>query len=167
MPSWLAWLQRLFPPSTVPPAVHPVNPVPPVVPPLAPGKIPEALLDAHNAVRTSHGLPPLRWDWRLQSDAARHSQYMARVGKLGHDDVGDGDPWERIKATGYVFTVAAENVAWNQRTVAEVMAAWVGSQGHYENIMNPAVLDFGGDVAVAPGGSYYWATVFANGPHNV
>ncbi|KAJ2843176.1 hypothetical protein IWW36_005642, partial [Coemansia brasiliensis] len=36
---------------------------------------------------------------------------------------------------GINWESAAENIAWNQKTVSEVMTAWKNSPGHYANIV--------------------------------
>lgn len=55
-----------------------------------------------------------------------------------------------------------ENIAAGQQTPAEVMNAWMNSQGHRENIMNSSFGQIG--VGVVKGGSYgiYWVQMFTN-----
>jgi hypothetical protein len=77
-----------------------------------------------------------------------------------HEGCGDGTPWDRIKATGYKYTTAGENVASGQQTSSEVMDAWMHSAGHKANILNKGYTDIG--VAFAPAGLYgtSWTQVF-------
>ncbi|MCL1880750.1 MAG: CAP domain-containing protein [Oscillospiraceae bacterium] len=58
-------------------------------------------------------------------------------------------------------TTAGENLAWGQRTPAEVMQGWMNSRGHRENILNP---NFGRIAvgAVQYNGRFYWVQLFKN-----
>ena len=152
-----ALLGRNRPPTPPPPIPVPTpTPEPTPKPDVASG-----LLYAHNQVRASKGLKPLAGNPKLQAAAQAHSDHMARRGKMAHSGIGDGSPWDRIAATGYAMGAGAENVAMGQRDVAEVMAAWKGSSGHYRNIVG-AYREFGGASATGSGGSVFWTTVFAS-----
>ena len=86
---------------------------------------------------------------------------MARRGKLAHQGIGDGSPWDRIAATGYPMAAGGENIAWNQQDVAAVMRAWIGSSGHRANIVG-RYTEFGGAVAYGPRNDPYWSVSFAS-----
>ncbi|KAJ1957112.1 hypothetical protein EC988_000999 [Linderina pennispora] len=45
--------------------------------------------------------------------------------------------FERIKPFVSGARGAAENVAFNQRSVDDVMKAWINSPGHHDNIVGP------------------------------
>jgi uncharacterized protein YkwD len=47
--------------------------------------------------------------------------------------------------------VIGENVAWNYPLVAELVAAWLGSPHHCENILNPEFTELG----VGKAGTYW------------
>jgi hypothetical protein len=137
-----------------------LDPVPPPPPPPPPPRVTvPALLEAHNARRAAAGLAPLAGDGRLQAAAQYHADRMARAGEMSHQLPGEGDLGARLRGLGYAFLRAGENVAWNQRTVAEVMASWMASAGHRANILG----DFAGaGLAVAYGsdGAPYYCSVF-------
>lgn len=96
---------------------------------------------------------------KLVAAAQAHADHMARRGKLAHFGIGDGTPWDRIAATGYTMRAAAENVAWNQSDVAEVMRSWMNSPGHRRNILR-AYAEFGAAVAYGKDRDAYWCAVF-------
>jgi uncharacterized protein YkwD len=143
------------------PGRSPGSPPGPGPPPTGPGVgTGDDLLDAHNAVRTAAGLPGLHANSPLGAVALAHAQWMADHNSLTHDGA-DGPALDRIKAGGYEFTAAAENVAAGQRDVPRVLAAWMASPGHRANIFGP-YRDFGGAAAVAANGTAYWCTVFGS-----
>ncbi len=78
------------------------------------------------------------------------NQNMSHVGSDG-SRVGD-----RLTAAGYSWSNVGENVAWNQRSVVQVVDAWIGSPGHCRNIMNPAYRYMG-----FAENDWYWTQVFA------
>jgi uncharacterized protein YkwD len=65
-----------------------------------------------------------------------------------------------MRAQGYRFHRAAENIAAGQPSPAAVVAAWMGSSGHRANIVDCRLTELG--VGVAVGGSYrvYWTQDF-------
>jgi uncharacterized protein YkwD len=55
----------------------------------------------------------------------------------------------------------AENIAYGQRSVSDVHYAWVGSSGHYANMMNPDYRSFGAALYTTDDGyGYYWIEEF-------
>lgn len=154
------------PAPTPPPAPVPVPvPTPTPEPTPKPDDTATRLLDAHNQLRATRGLNPFTLNPKLQAAAQAHSDYMARVGRMAHQGIGDGSPWDRIAATGYAMGAGAENVAGDYRDVDAVMNAWKGSSGHYRNIMG-GCSEFGGAVASGNGGQF-WTTVFASPAYGV
>jgi uncharacterized protein YkwD len=141
----------------------PLRPVPPSPYDPAPSPTPapsitQQLLDAHNKERAAHNLAPLKLNPKLQEAAQKHSDFQAKVGRMGHMFIGDGTPWTRIEATGYKYQGAGENVAWNQPDVATVMKDWMWSPGHRANILG-AYTECG--LAVTEGASgKYWTSDF-------
>ena len=137
------------------------DPAPNPLPTPPPAEIQGQLLKSHNDYRATKSLPPLAANPKLQAAAQGHADFMAKRGKLAHQGIGDGSPWDRIAATGYAMTAGGENVAWNQADVAAVMRAWIGSAGHRRNIVGQYA-EFGGAVAYGPRKDPYWVSVFAS-----
>ena len=64
-----------------------------------------------------------------------------------------GSPFDMMKAYGISYKSAGENIAMGQRSPEEVVQAWMNSQGHRENIMNPNFTHIGvGHVATGTTG---------------
>jgi uncharacterized protein YkwD len=61
---------------------------------------------------------------------------------------------------GLRFSAAGENIAYGQRTPAEVMNDWMNSPGHRSNIMNPTYTEIGVGLAKNSSGVCYWTQQF-------
>jgi uncharacterized protein YkwD len=114
----------------------------------------EAIMKEINLARSSgrvcgttifRAAPALVWNDILFSAAAKHSQDMASRNYFSHDSLDGTSFVQRLSTEGYRFSMAAENIAGGPRTVAGVMATWLNSPGHCQNIMEPALTE----VAVA------------------
>jgi uncharacterized protein YkwD len=105
-----------------------------------------------NAYRSKAGLAPLSSNARLASAAGAQCAIMIAHGKIGHA-FGPGTSFsERMRRAGIAPGYHAENVARGQRSVAEVMQAWMNSRGHRRNMLDPQMSSFG--IASKDG---YWA----------
>jgi uncharacterized protein YkwD len=100
----------------------------------------------------------LRYDSVLERVAQKHSEDMNAANELGHiSPVGSiynpaGSVLrDRINREGYSWQVIGENVAWNYPEVAELVAAWLDSPHHCENILNPEFTELG----VGKAGTYW------------
>lgn len=100
--------------------------------------------------------PALQLHFQLQAAAVAHSADQAARGSMGHVGSDGSRVGQRLTRAGFSWRAAAENVAWNQRSVEGVVAAWKNSAGHCRNMMNPDY-DFMG-FAVR---DWYWTQVFA------
>ncbi len=109
-----------------------------------------------HAERSRRGLGALDRNARLDAAARGHAQYLARTGRFTHSGQGGSDIGDRVRAQGYGFCFAAENIAKGQRSAAEVMAAWMNSAGHRRNNLSPQAREFG----VARAAGDLWVLVF-------
>ena len=104
-----------------------------------------------NQEREKQGLGALRVDGEL----TRAAQVRAReiVTRFSHTRP-DGSAWSTVSGSAY-----GENIAMGQQTADKVMAAWMTSQGHRENILRPG---FGsiGVCALRVDGVMYWVQLF-------
>ncbi|KIT15425.1 CAP domain-containing protein [Jannaschia aquimarina] len=112
-----------------------------------------------NSQRRSLGA--LRSDARLSRAAKRHSEHMARQGRIGHRGPGGSTLMQRVKRAGYEPCLAAENVAAGQQSARDVVQAWMTSPGHRRNIMIRQAEDVGIGVASDASGRLYWTMVLA------
>ena len=85
----------------------------------------------------------LRWSERLASVAAAQADSMAAQQKMSHRD-GEGRGLSaRLAAQGYRFGSAVENVAAGHSSVDTVVDAWLVSETHCSNLMQPAAVELG------------------------
>lgn len=114
-----------------------------------------------NVERTSRGLAPVTYNPQLDTAAEKHASHMSNVRKMAHDGIGDGDPGERIRATG--FTKAwGENVAMGQTSAAQVVREWMASPKHRENILDPNFRQMGVGFTQEAGGRTFFAQEFGH-----
>ena len=115
------------------------------------GDLAAQVVEQVNQERAKAGLGTLRVD----SELTRAAQVRAReiVQSFSHTRP-DGTSWSTVSGSAY-----GENIAMGQKTADKVMAAWMTSQGHRENILRPG---FGsiGVCAYISGGVTYWVQLF-------
>jgi uncharacterized protein YkwD len=96
-------------------------------------------------------------------EAARlHAEQMATFQRMEHTISGARYPTleSRLTAVEYVFSAAAENVAWNHTSAQSAVSAWMRSTGHRANILNRDLTEIGAAVARSSKGETYWIQVF-------
>jgi uncharacterized protein YkwD len=107
--------------------------------------------------------PPVQLSGTLDGVASEHALDMARHDYFEHVDLQGRSPAERLRATGYRERLVGENIAYGPTTADEVVAGWLHSPGHCENIMDPRFVEMG--LALAPGQGarrgLYWDQEFA------
>ncbi len=96
-----------------------------------------------NKERAKAGLKPLANDWEVARVARIKSQDMSLYRYFSHKSPRYGSPFDMLKKFGIKYRTAGENIAQGQRSAAEVMAAWMASPGHRQNILNPAFTHIG------------------------
>lgn len=107
--------------------------------------------------------PPVSLDPQLQEAARAHSLDMAAHGFMAHRGSDGSTPADRVTRTGYPWRLVAENVASGSTTADQVMADWLGSPPHCQNIMDGESRQMGVAFAVNldTEGGVYWTQVFA------
>jgi uncharacterized protein YkwD len=95
-----------------------------------------------NAERAARGLTSLTPDRRLQRAALEHGGDMVDHQYFAHEGRDGSKPAQRIRAAGYLSSGGAwrigENLAWGTGDLATpraIMAAWMASPGHRDNIL--------------------------------
>lgn len=98
------------------------------------------MLDRHNRARAARGMPELCIDPKLQQAARKHARDMLRRDYFSHTTKGSGDSFaDRIRAEGYDFRYAAENIAYGTRSRGwsrNIFNNWMDSSGHRRNILD-------------------------------
>ncbi|HOA54756.1 MAG: SafA/ExsA family spore coat assembly protein [Acetivibrionales bacterium] len=113
-----------------------------------------------NAERAKAGLPALKINWQLSRVARYKSADMAERGYFSHYSPTYGTPFHMMENFGLRFSAAGENIAYGQRTPAEVMRDWMNSPGHRNNIMSRSYTEIGVGLAKNKNGVCYWTQMF-------
>lgn len=113
-----------------------------------------------NQARAKEGLSALQYDEKIADTARAHSADMAVRRFFDHTNPDGKSPFDRMKAAGFRYSTAAENIAWNQRSPEAVMDSWLNSPGHRANILNANLTHLGVGLHIATDGSYYWTQNF-------
>jgi len=104
---------------------------------------------------------PLGRDARLDDAALWHCQELARRDQLDHTGLDGRDPFQRIRAAGYTFRAAAENIASGNADIVATVRQLLNSPGHCQNIMSPLYTQVGVGHATSQSGQHYWTLDFA------
>ncbi len=110
-----------------------------------------------NAQRTARGLKALSTDVALSKVARIKSQDMKDNNYFSHQSPTYGSPFDMMERFGIGYSYAGENIAMGQTSPSAVVNAWMNSQGHRENILNPNFTHIGvGHVS----GTNHWTQMF-------
>jgi len=99
--------------------------------------------DLVNQERAKAGLKPVQLDSALSDVALAKAADMSNNHYFDHNSPTYGSPFDMMKKYGISFMTAGENIAMGQRSPEEVMNQWMNSEGHRQNIMNPAFTKIG------------------------
>ena len=117
---------------------------------------------AVNAERARVGLGPLAVNARLMKAARIQAEQMVKFRLIEHTipRAPHPDMKSRFKAVGYAYSVAAENLAWNQANPKAAVSAWMASKRHRANILDPRLTQTGVAMVRNARGEPYWVQVF-------
>ena len=113
-----------------------------------------------NKERVSRGLAPYKYSAELSRVARFKSQDMIDKNYFSHESPTYGSPFRMMERFGLKFSAAGENIAYGQRTAAEVMNSWMNSPGHRANILSQNYTHIGIGVAKKANGTLYWTQMF-------
>lgn len=120
--------------------------------------------DRLNEVRTTKGLPALRWSDRIAMLARQHSQNMAKNKFFSHQDPDGLMVDDRAARMGLTeWTAIGENLAYVKGfkdPVETAVDTWMRSTGHRENVMASRWTESAIGVAITEDGTYYFTQVF-------
>jgi len=118
--------------------------------------------DRINEERTSRGLGELTLREDLTDVARAHSADMASRDFFSHDNPDGEGPFDRMASQGVAYTIAGENIAWNNfpDPVDIAVVGWMDSSGHRENILRERFTHTGMGIASDGDGGYYFTQVF-------
>lgn len=125
------------------------------------------VIELTNEHRRDVGCPDLAQGDQLTTAARNHSTDMALNDFFSHVGSNGSTFTQRIEATGYQWSNAAENIAVGYSSPEAVVEGWMYSQGHRDNILNCALREIGvgyyylaNDTGEVNYG-HYWTQVFA------
>jgi hypothetical protein len=112
--------------------------------------------------RSFAAAPPLAWSDALAQAALVHSRDMAAHNYFDHADPTGATVAERASRIGYRWRVVGENIAAGQGSSQQVVAGWLASPGHCENIMAREFSEMGAAYAINPHSAMeiYWTQAF-------
>jgi hypothetical protein len=102
-----------------------------------------------NAQRAAAGLSPLAYNGMLASSAYAKAQDMLAKNYWAHTSPDGLTAWTFIRASGYPYIAAGENLAKDFASDSDAVAAWMASPGHRANMLSSSYRDMG--VAVVNG----------------
>ena len=111
----------------------------------------QTLLNLVNKARTDAGVRTLAFDMALVKTARLKAADMVQNNYFSHQSPTYGSPFDMMRQFGITFTTAGENIAGNQ-TVERAFNAWMNSEGHRKNILNPSFNYTG--IGIASGSPY-------------
>ncbi|NGY87805.1 hypothetical protein F6Y05_31765 [Bacillus megaterium] len=118
----------------------------------------QKVVDLVNQERQKQGLKPLTLNKKLSDVARTKSKDMMDKGYFDHNSPTYGSPFDMMKQFGIEYTTAGENIAKGQQSPEDVMNAWMNSDGHRKNILNPDFTEIG--VGYVKGDTTYWTQQF-------
>ncbi len=122
--------------------------------------IEDEVLRLVNVQRINNGLPSLTYNWEAARVARIKSQDMIDKKYFAHYSPTYGSPFQMLESYGLRFSAAAENIAYGQRSAADVMNAWMNSPGHRANILSRSVTHIGVGAAKTANGTLYFTQLF-------
>lgn len=109
-----------------------------------------------NQERIKQGLSVFFCHTNLVSVARSWSQTQCNRGQIGHDGFVN-----RLQSSSLHYTAGGENVAAGQDSPESVLQAWMSSDGHRNNILNPVFTYMGvGYFNCGQGYQHYWTQIF-------
>lgn len=101
------------------------------------------LLSLTNQKRQEQGLPSLVLNEKLNAAAEQKARDMFAKDYWAHNGPDGTTPWVFVKSSGYDYLYAGENLARGFTNSPEVVAAWMASPGHRQNILSGDYQDVG------------------------
>lgn len=118
----------------------------------------QQVIDLVNEERSKAGLSPVTESSDISAAAAIRAQEITI--NFSHNRP-DGSYYNTVlDQSGISYWGSGENIAYGQRTPAEVMNGWMNSQGHRANILNGSYTKIGVAYYQNSNGVTYWVQLF-------
>lgn len=89
-----------------------------------------------NRYRAASGVGALRLDTALCRAAQLKADDIARTGRFSHTSATYGTPCELLELCGVDYACVGENIAHGFGDAFGALEAWMGAEGHRQNILN-------------------------------
>lgn len=122
---------------------------------------PEAVLQQTNEFRLENGLGPLAENDSLDTAAMIRAKEAAALRSHTRPN---GEPYYTAVSSEIVISAQqyiGENLAGGSYTSDTVVSAWIQSEGHRENLLDPLFTQIGVGYYVSDNGTIYWCQLFA------
>jgi uncharacterized protein YkwD len=116
-----------------------------------------------NDFRRLNGLPPLAPVTSLDRAAMALAADMAKNNRLSHTGPNGANLARRLKAAGYSFGLAAENIGAGQSSLAELIESWKNDPSQSRNLLIPDATQMGIAYKYRPDTNFktFWTLVVA------
>ena len=113
------------------------------------------ILKLVNEAREKEGLQPLKYNDKVAAVAQLRADEMNKNKYFEHERPNHTSWVTAYQELGVDYTIAAENIARGFSQPETVVAAWMASEGHRKNILNPRIEYMGIGIS-----GYYYAQEF-------
>ena len=116
-----------------------------------------------NAYRAENGIAPLELDGDLVRIAGDYARHLAEAGRMTHELEPYGGLEKRLKAGGYAYATAGENLGQGYRTIEQTIAGWKRSPPHDRGMKDVDMTRMGIASVENPRkrGDVYWCLIVA------
>ncbi len=104
---------------------------------------PKGLFELNNEERQEENLNTLVYSDSLEKSAEQKAEHMLQNNYFDHKSPDEISPWYWFKKNDYRYLFAGENLAIDFFSNKDVHDAWMNSQTHKANILNPYFKDMG------------------------
>jgi hypothetical protein len=120
--------------------------------------LPAVVVELTNEEREGESVPTLRRSAVLDEAATKKAEHMAAKGYFAHYSPTGVSPWHWFTEVGYEYVHAGENLAVHFTDSSSLVAAWMNSPTHRDNIVGSEYTEIG--VGIARGTYQGYPTVF-------
>jgi uncharacterized YkwD family protein len=117
------------------------------------------ILQLANAERAKVGAPALKSNTELNKLATMKSQDIVEKNYFSHQSPTYGSPFDMMKKYGVSYMYAGENLAIDS-DADKAHNAWMNSEGHRKNLLNPDFTEIGIGLYPKGNGSYAYTQMF-------